>query len=164
MSDWKKILFLDIDGVLNNDGFYTRTRGKAGNFDPENVKCLNQLSDLGVEVVISSSWGYDAGRTEKTLREVGVVLPIVGYTDHFHSDWFCRGNEIEKWLCDNFGSFGTKFGSKYYQKDYEYVIFDDDADMLMGQKDNFVQTDRYKGLTQEDIDKAISILERKSPE
>ena len=157
MSDWKKIVFLDIDGVLNNDDFYTRTRGRAGNFDPENVKCLNQLQEIGAEVVISSSWGYDNGRTEETLRGVGVVLPIIGYTEHFYTDWFCRGNEIEKWLCTNFCS-GSKFGSKYYQKDYEYVIFDDDADMLLGQRNNFIQTDRYKGLTQADIDKAIKIL------
>ena len=60
------------------------------------------------------------------------------------------------------GSFseGIKYDSKYYQKDYEYVIFDDDTDFLLGQKDNFIHINRNTGLTQADIDKAIKILTR----
>ena len=135
---------------------------------------LNQLQDLGAEIVISSSWGCDNGRTEKTLREVGLELPIIGYTEHFHNDWMCRGNEIEKWLLNSFGGMGTKYGSSpdgvpYYKKysnkngvDYEFVIFDDDCDFLLGQKDNFIRTSRKTGVTQADIDKAKKILNRES--
>lgn len=159
MSDWKKIIMLDIDGVVNSEQFYVKTEGRSGDFDPEAIALLNQLKDLDVEVVISSSWGED-GVTQ--LKNVGLELPIVGVTEHFYRDWVCRGNEIEKWFCDNFGSYGTKYGSKRYQKDYEYVIFDDDSDMLLGQKDNFIQTSSETGLTQADIDKAIKILNRES--
>ena len=156
-KNYAKIIALDIDGVLNGEDFYVKTKGRSGDFDPEAIALLNQLEPLGVEVVISSSWGESG---VKALKEVGLKLPILGCTDHFYQDWICRGNEIEKWFIDNFHSYGTKYGSKYYQKDYEYVIFDDDADMLMGQQDNFIRTDRYKGLTQADIDKAIKILNR----
>ena len=159
MNDWKKILMLDIDGVLNGEDFYARTKGRSGDFDPEAIALLNQLEPLGVEVVISSSWGESG---VKALKEVGLKLPILGCTDHFYQDWMCRGNEIEKWFIDNFHSYGTKYGSKYYQKDYEYVIFDDDGDMLLGQIDNFIQTNRQTGLTQADIDKAIKILKREN--
>ena len=58
-SDWKKILFLDIDGVVNSDNWYNKTRGRSGDFDPEAIALLNQLKDIGAEVVISSSWGED---------------------------------------------------------------------------------------------------------
>lgn len=150
---------LDIDGVLNGEDFYARTKGRSGDFDPEAIALLNQLEPLGVEVVISSSWGESG---VKALKEVGLKLPILGCTDHFYQDWMCRGNEIEKWFIDNFHSYGTKYGSKYYQKDYEYVIFDDDGDMLLGQIDNFIQTNRQTGLTQADIDKAIKILKREN--
>ena len=160
MNSWRRIVALDIDGVLNGENYFNRRKGKEGLIDPENVKLLNQLENIGAEILISSSWGNDNGRTEKTLREVGLTLPIIGYTDHFYQDWICRGNEIEKWFHDTFGSYGTKYGSKWYQKDYEYVIFDDDADMLLGQIDNFIQTNRQTGLTQADIDKAIKILNR----
>lgn len=67
---------------------------------------------------------------------------------------------------------GTKYGiSKddgipYYRKhygndaDYEYVIFDDDTDFLLGQKDNFIHINEQTGITDSDIDKAIKILTR----
>ena len=44
--------------------------------------------------------------------------------------------------------------------DYEYVIFDDDKDMLLGQAENFVWVDGRHGITQEHIDKARKILTR----
>ena len=148
---------LDVDGVCNGEAFYAKTKHRNGDFDPEAIALLNQLKDLDVEVVISSSWGNLA---IKPLQDVGLELPIIGCTEHFYQDWMCRGNEIEKWFYDNFGSYGTKYGSKYYMKDYEYVIFDDDSDFLLGQVDNFIQTDRKTGLTQADIDKARKILTR----
>lgn len=169
MSDWKKILFLDIDGVVNSDKWYNKTRGRSGDFDPEAIALLNQLEAIGVEVVLSSSWGEDG---IKPLQDVGLKLPIIGCTEHFYTDWLCRGNEIEKWLVMTFGGMATKYGwdeingRPYYQKynhedgDYEFVIFDDDCDFLLGQKDNFIHISRQTGVTQADIDKAIKILTR----
>ena len=171
MSNWKRIVFLDIDGVLSSIPFLCTGKGFI---DPENVKVLNRLKDVGAEIVISSSWGNDGGRTAKTLIDCGLELPIIGYTEHFHTDWFCRGNEIEKWLHDNFGGMGTKYGedwegTPYYRKhyheedvDYEYVILDDDTDFLLGQADNFIHVNEQTGLTQADIDKAIKILKREN--
>ena len=171
MSDCKKIIFLDIDSVVNSEQWYMKTRSKSGDFDPEAIALLNQLKDIGAEVVISSSWGESG---IKPLQDVGLELPIVGVTEHFYVDWFCRGNEIEKWLLVNFEGMGTKYGCDdsgmpYYRKrygdkltDYEYVIFDDDTDFLLGQVDNFIRTDRNTGLTQENIDKARKILTREN--
>lgn len=165
----KKIIFLDIDGVLASYKYLCTGKGFI---DPEKVALLNQLEDA--EVVISSSWGYDNGKTEKSLKDCGLKLPIIGYTSHFSEIWLCRGNEIEKWLQDNVGGMCSKFGSDsagepYYRKrcseddiDYEYVIFDDDTDMLLGQVNNFIQTNEETALTQEDIDKARKILNREA--
>ncbi len=55
MNDWKKILMLDVDGVVNSEDWYNKTKGRSGDFDPEAIALLNQLEPLGVEVVISSS-------------------------------------------------------------------------------------------------------------
>ena len=171
MSEYKKIVFLDIDGVMASIPFLCTMKGYI---DPEKCKLLNTLGDIGAEIVISSSWGFDEGRTEKTLRECGLTLPIIGYTDHFYQEWLCRGNEIEKWINENLGGGGTKFGcdrdygEPYYRKkykdtdiDYEFVIFDDVTDFLLGQKDHFIQTNEQTGLTEKDINKAIEILTRK---
>ncbi len=155
----KRIIFLDIDGVLA--GYEFLKTGK-GFIDPACVALLNELE--GVEVVISSSWGYDNGRTEKSLRGCGLTLPIIGYTEHFHQDWICRGNEIEKWLHDTFDGMGTKFGPRYQNSEYDYVIVDDDSDMLLGQADNFVKTDRETGITKEDIERIKTILKLKKDE
>lgn len=164
-NNWERLIFLDIDGTIT---------GKYGEINPECIKKLNRLKEFGTKVVVSSSWGYDDGRTEQSLKAKGLELPIIGYTDHFYEDWLCRGNEIEKWLLKNYGGMGTKFCNDYdnvpyYRKslpskkqDYEFVIFDDSADMLLGQKNNFIQTNEIIGITDDDIEKAIKILNRKN--
>ena len=171
MSNWKKIIFLDIDGVMASIPFLCTGKGYI---DPKKCKLLNTLEDIGAEIVISSSWGYDEGRTEKSLRDCGLKLPIIGYTEHIHFNyhWACRGNEINKWILDHFGGLGTNYygcdddGVPWYRKhvnddsDYEYVILDDDEDMLLGQKDNFICIDEYKGITKRNINKIRKILTR----
>ena len=152
---------LDIDGVVNHEIWYVMTEGKSGDFDPQAIALLNQLESIGAEVVVTSSWGEDG---VEQLKNVGLKLPILGCTKklHYQFDWACRGNEIDYWLTQNFGGIGTSFGHGYRNNGYEYVIFDDEPDMLLGQKDNFIQTDEQTGITQEDIDKAIKILNREN--
>lgn len=160
IKTWKKILFLDIDGVLASIDYLLSLKGFI---DKKKVALLNMLKPYDVEVVISSSWGYNDD-TVKALKACGLELPIIGGTEHFYSDWMCRGNEIAKWLVDTFDEYNVYTGkaSQYSGKDYEYVILDDDDDMLMCQKDNFIHVDRNTALTEENINKAIDILERKN--
>lgn len=158
----KRLIFLDIDGVLNHDKFFKESKGELKYFDPDCIQRLNTLGDLGAEIVLASSWGYDGGRTEERLREAGLTLPIIGYTKKHSVNWICRGNEIEEWILENLDIMGTKFGSQCKSADYEYVILDDDIDMLYGQKDHFIRVDKLIGLTDEDIKKARVIL--KDPE
>lgn len=157
----RKIVFLDIDGVLNSERFFVTApmAERESMIDKEAVKLLNQLE--GTEIVVTSSWGEDGGETERRLKDAGLDLPIVGYTNkvHYKFDWACRGNEIEKWVIENIGdAMGTKYGSEYKSKSFSYVIFDDDQDMLYGQKDNFIYVNRFYGLTSDDIKKAKKIL------
>ena len=157
---WRKILFLDIDGVLAS---YDFLKTGAGFIDKEKVALLNKLKPYGVEVVISSSWGYNED-TVKQLTACGLELPIIGGTEHFYNDWICRGNEIAKWLFNTFDNYNVFTGRPYNYNgnDYEYVILDDNDDMLMCQKDNFIQVDIETALTEEHIKKSIDIFERKN--
>ena len=151
----KRYLFLDIDGVCNHDDWYNHNRfvkknWKCGDYDPHVIELLNQLADLDVKVVISSSWGTLA---DKPLLDLGLKLPIVGHTEQLspYCEWLCRGNEIAKWLDLN-------VIQEHIDDTYEYVIFDDVQNMLMSQAENFVYVDKAHGLTQEHIDKARVIL------
>lgn len=160
---WRKILFLDIDGVLAGVDFLNQTKGVEGFIDREKVALLNKLKPYGVEVVISSSWSYNEDTVNQLIAN-GLELPIIGGIEHFHKDWICRGTEIAKWLDDTFGDYDVFTGKvhSYTEVDCEYVILDDDVDMLLCQVNNFIHVDSYKALTEEDINKAIDIFERKN--
>ena len=155
-----RIIALDIDGVLNHAKFFMSPEylQTGSQLDEKCVKLLNQLD--GAMVLVTSSWGENGGKTAEELQMAGLELPIIGYTKklHYQFEWACRGNEIEEWVLRTYGGMGTHFGSEYDSEDYEYVIFDDDQDMLLGQAEHFIHVDREIGLTQTDIDKAKKIL------
>ncbi|MBP5723129.1 MAG: hypothetical protein J6X18_06105, partial [Bacteroidales bacterium] len=108
---------------------------------------VQKLNSLECEIVISSSWGEDGGKTLERLRAKGLTLPVIGYTEHYYNHWIVRGNEIKKWLEDNMKD-----------EDYQYAILDDDSDMLLEQKEHFVQVDSYEALTDENVEHVRKIL------
>lgn len=57
------------------------------------------------------------------------------------------------------GSF-QQMKSNYVGIDYTYVIIDDDIDMMYFQKDWFVNTDAYEGLTLKKAKECIQILNK----
>ena len=93
----KKILFLDIDGVLAGVDWFEKCWKE--NIDPDflDPSLVKKLNSLDCEVVISSSWGCDNGQTWKKLRMKGFNLKVIGYIEHHEigSDWIVRGNSIK---------------------------------------------------------------------
>lgn len=59
------------------------------------------------------------------------------------------------------GEFKSMDIQQLYQH-YNYVILDDDDDMLLEQKDHFINTDGMIGLTDLDVSNAIKILNKES--
>ncbi len=159
----KRIIFLDLDYTISSDKFFKENKEERY-FDPKCIERLNSLFDFGVEVVITSSWGYNNGKTEETLRKEGLKLPIIGYTKKHWENWICRGNEIEEWILENLDGMGSRYGNQWNCGDYEYVILDDDCDMLYRQKDNFIKVDGEVGLTDADIEKVKEILKIENKE
>lgn len=156
-----KVIFLDIDGVLNSEQFWEEqtqsfrytaalNEGKTddeisvvANFDPQAVALLNQLvKQTDAEIVVSSTWRSDYNIQFK-LRYAGIKKPMYGITP-FSKDRH-RGTEIKKWLDD-------------HPEVTNYVILDDDNDMLEEQMNNLVQTHWLTGLTIDNVKQAINIL------
>lgn len=157
-----KIIFLDFDGVLNSQLWYIRTKGnrEIDDLDTEAIGFLNTLiKNTGAKVVVSSTW-----RLNKTVDELQEILNRNGFKGEVldktkdlsvgeDGDCILRGNEILQWMKARPEILGC-----YYSDYKNYVIFDDDTDMLYWQRNNFIHTDPYVGLTPTDIYKAEKIL------
>ncbi len=144
------IIFLDIDGVLNCQLFYTEQQKKGETYMDNHIcktriEWLNVLcKEIDAKVVISSTWRM--GRTIKELKkiflEVGATFDVIDSTPVLRHKGCVRGNEIAQWIND-----GNSFINCEYHLFHSYVIIDDDSDMLLQQRDHFFQTDSYSGLT-----------------
>lgn len=159
-----KIIFLDIDGVLNHERFYKERFAKRyeegaiaypySEIDPESVQNLNQLiKDSDAKVVLSSTWRHSGLEyCLDVLKFHGFEGEIIDVTPDLRSNDCLRGNEILKWMKDNKNLIGD------YYNFTEYVILDDDSDMLYWQRNNFLLIDRFVGLTMGDVFRANKIL------
>lgn len=136
-----KILFLDIDGVVNSKHTAARNGGIAG-IDPYLAFLVGKIS-LAVEdlkVVLSSSWRhFPNGRTEVEQH----VLPIYDQTPNLRGE--SRGKEIQAWLDEH--------------PEVEcYAILDDEGDMLESQQAHFFRTSWDEGITPEISERVIAHL------
>lgn len=155
-----KIIFLDIDGVLNS-GDYMRalhvithnakkegssTRDEFGQlFDPRCITYLDYIIRMtGAKIVISSTWRYFGLSKLKDMwakRNLpGEVIDITckrtevdpELEERHYQPNTDRGYEIQQWLEDHTGI-------------ESYVILDDDCDMLSSQ--SFVKCTNEFGIT-----------------
>lgn len=134
-----KVLFLDIDGVINSSRTYAVFNAYPHDLSERDLKMfdwvaiglIRSLCTRGdVEIVLSSSW-----RLEDFYPKIGPALnlPIIDRTRSFSP---LRGDEIQDWL-DN------------HPNVTKYAIVDDldKGDMLESQLPRFVKVDRGEGLT-----------------
>ena len=158
-----KIIFLDIDGVLN---LRMQSRDRFGSmFHPQFMENLKTLVDAtGAKIVISSSWRFSGLEIMQEMWQsrglTGEVIDITPFTAVYEAsedsgflDRCERGCEIREWLKSN--------------PVESYVILDDDKDMLNEQlpyfvctRDNWNHSDHEEGygLTKECIEAAIKVL------
>jgi len=156
-----RIIFLDIDGVLNSQLYYVNggKRGGENEIDSKAVGYLNNLiEESGAKVVISSTWrrGRTIEELQQILNNAGFKGEIIGKTPALDGKYSLRGNEIRAWMMENEHVIGCNVS------DYkDYVIFDDDSDMLYWQRNNFFWVDPYCGLSPNIIYQAMRFFEGK---
>lgn len=153
-----KVLMLDIDGVVCNRKCWSRKEAmKDGHhyFDDDCVKLLDEIiNKTSAKIVISSTWRICLDLTKMkdifNKRDFKYCENIIDFTP-IKNDC-SRGWEIREWLSTQ------KYKSNFIVKNY--VIVDDDIDMLYEQRNNFVKTNTEIGLTRKDADKIIKILKK----
>lgn len=124
-----RVLFLDVDGVLNSH--------KTGGRYALKKNCLRRLQriveETSCEIVLSSTWRRDEYAFKRLCKVLSYRgISILDKTIYIPSG--PRGLEIEEWLHRN--------------PTEKYAILDDDSDMLDTQLKNFFQTDGDYGLTE----------------
>jgi hypothetical protein len=161
-----KIVFLDIDGVLNspntNNGIICPCLVKMKNtlpgaqesfrrgIDVDKVLLLNQLLESpsqNIGFILSSNWRwcFDIPHMQQILMDRGFRGILLGKTGNLERE--SRGLEIEDFL------------NQHKDKIQNYVVLDDlNHEMNQEILNHLVQTDPNIGLTQNDINKAKNIL------
>ena len=136
-----KVLFLDIDGVLNSRRTALALRGFPNNFkqidqfDHVAIGLIRRLcNETGTKIVLSSYWRFQNSAKDATRA---LNLPIISATPmqcvELDNPHHLRGMEIKEWLF-------------HHPEVTKYAIVDDDRDMLEEQMDFFVKTTTEDGL------------------
>ena len=145
-----RILFLDIDGVLNSKIFYKyiyKPEDGGSRFDSYCVVLVKRLvEEFSLKIVISSTWRN--GVVNKLMKELTEHRLI----DYLHEDWHTpvlrsasRGEEIKLWL-DN------------HPEVHNYIILDDNENILDDQLSRFIKTSTNSGMVQERYHEARNLL------
>lgn len=158
-----KIMFLDVDGVLNCEDAYKSGECKyvdwetpVGEYDHHqsfcswNKKWLNKLiRESGAKIVISSTWRHSGIEFLKKVWELEQMEgEIIGITPSLRGEvkgyTIPRGCEIEHYLDEILGFSHINWSEELQQKYMDestvenYIIIDDDGDMLYGQRHHFI--------------------------
>lgn len=149
-----RVIFLDIDGVLNSARYDKNKSATDGNIDVSRLLLIKSLIDrTGANVVLSSSWrchwdplGKETNETGREIEDIfnqcSIKLfdrtPLLGGN---------RSKEIRAWLSG--------------REDVESFVIIDDIKFGWGELENYVVKTDYRignALEQTHIDKAIEIL------
>jgi hypothetical protein len=142
-----KVIFLDFDGVI--------TIPPKWHLNPDKIKWIKKIVDeTGAKIVVSSSWRCN---TVEATKEIILDRPKR-----------CPQNDMLQWLVDNLYDVTYTYKSPRGEeiKDWleehndieNYVIIDDDGDMLDEQLYHFVQTNYEHGIGESEAIYAIKIL------
>ena len=145
-----KVIFLDVDGVLNSRKTERTTKNGYTFVGVRHLKNLKQIvAATGAKVVLSSDWRYDRDdpghnsdflELRDELRKYGIEF--YGFTPEFLGAH--RGAEIDAWLVE-------------HPEVESFVILDDRSD-IEPNKGHWVRTTMSRGLDIKETEDAIRIL------
>jgi hypothetical protein len=149
-----RVIFLDIDGVLNSSefmysetrpGYPRRRRWPEEHLDPEKIELLNQIIDkTGAVCVLSSSWRIliQPHELEEVMAAMGFRGKIIDRTGSCGG----RGKEVRDWLLE-------------HPEVERFVILDDDSQDMDPLKEHLVRTSWDGGLEGKHVEEVVRRLE-----
>ncbi|MBQ8448579.1 MAG: hypothetical protein IJX27_06590 [Clostridia bacterium] len=148
-----KIIFLDIDGVLNCDRFIIKNKCRGIGIDPERVALLAEIVRAsGAKIVLTTSWrshwSENPEECDAMGREINEAFAAQGLTVYSKTPRisYVREEEILAWLDEN--PEATRF-----------VIIDDMYLQHEHLDAYIIRTIPFRGgLCEEDVMEAIKIL------
>lgn len=152
----KKVIYLDIDGVLNSDDFAAFCLKEEGydpfdldELDPRAIKNLKYIvENTGASIVLSSSWRWDKDAFTKVKQQLKVFdLEVKDTTIMELWTTMSRTAEIKRHLAE-------------HPEIENYVILDD-ANIEEPLTSHWARCLFKNGLTRKVAEEAIKILEEK---
>lgn len=159
-----KVIFLDVDGVLNSMEFYENNNVIQNPLDRRCIYCLKEIVErTDAKIVLSSSWRGGWNIDPKKCGYQGIILnselkyvelEIFDCTKSLtYNDGMSRSREIKKWLLE-------------CPYDIENYLILDDNDFgweKMGLSNQWVQPNFLeKGLEEKHIELCVKILNEKN--
>lgn len=159
--DLMKVIFLDVDGVLNSMDWFDKNKGKKGytEINPKKVELLKEIVDkTNAKIVLSSTWRSLVKNEHEeehpmysylveTLRKYG--MEVFSSTPYIGNN---RPKEIKAWL-------------ESQSEEMRFISLDDDffpsEYRKYGIENCLVKTSFYEkdgGLRKEHVEKSIKLL------
>ena len=111
------------------------------------------LKETESSIVVSSTWriGRSLEELQDLFNEVGIDGKVIGKTkilqERKNFEKIVRGTEIKMWMDEN------NFTGNY-------IIIDDDNDMLPEQQPFFIKTSFWTGITEKNVEDSIKLLNK----
>ena len=155
MQEKRKIVFLDIDGVLNSKLYDNERTEKDGNIDLGRLPYLKRIIDeTGAEIVLSTTWrehwSVEPAERDAVGEELDATFAAHGLTITDKTPMLDkRADEIKAWLA-------------LHPEVKDFVIVDDIPYGWEDLEKHLVRTNYRigRGLEEHHVEKAIAILNR----
>ena len=92
-----KVIFVDVDGVLNSDDFIDSVKGSQ-DIDIKTIRLLkNAVNETGAKIVMDTSFRYTKSflKVQEMLLQNGILFDKTPFIDNE------RGREIKQYLAEH---------------------------------------------------------------
>ena len=161
-----KVIFLDVDGVLNSEDLFVKHR-KEGKSNSADIMELDDIAltylqrlveNTDAKIVLSSSWRIGGMETvymknlKRQLANKGLEIFDCTTTKSYdgYGNRLYRGDQIKIWI--------EEYNSNHTNKVDKFAILDDDSDMGEYINTNFVHTTWKHGMEEKHYLQVLEML------